>query len=32
VSMILNEHREPAGAADRFMDAVHRLIKKRESE
>lgn len=31
VSMILNEHREPAGAEGRFLDAVHRLIKKRDS-
>ena len=31
VSMILNEHREPAGAECRFLDAVHSLIKKRDS-
>lgn len=32
VSMILNEHREPAFAEDRFVDAVHRLIKKKEEK
>ena len=33
VSMILNEHREPAGAADRFHEAVMNLIRKqKESE
>ena len=31
VSMILNEHREPAGAECLFLDAVHSLIKKRDS-
>lgn len=30
VSMVLNEHREPAGAADRFRDAVMSLIQKQK--
>lgn len=32
VSMILNEHREPAGAEDRFYEAVKNLILKKDSE
>lgn len=32
VSMILNEHREPALAEARFVDAVHRLIEKKEKK
>jgi hypothetical protein len=29
VSMVLNGHREPAGAKERFESAVDRLIEKR---
>jgi transcriptional regulator with XRE-family HTH domain len=29
VSMVLNGHREPAGAQERFKAAVKRLIEKR---
>ena len=32
VSMILNEHREPAGAEGRFFEAVKNLISKQECE
>jgi hypothetical protein len=32
VSMVLNGHRDPAFAEDRFVDAVHRLIKKKEQK
>ena len=30
VSMVLNGHREPAGAQERFDAAVNRLIQKKE--
>lgn len=30
VSMVLNEHREPVGAADRFREAVMSLIQKQK--
>jgi transcriptional regulator with XRE-family HTH domain len=31
VSMVLNGHREPAGAQERFKAAVKRLIEKKEA-
>lgn len=30
VSMVLNGHREPAGAEDKFRSALNRLIEKSE--
>lgn len=30
VSMVLNGHREPAGAAQKFKDAVESIIKRRQ--
>ena len=32
VSMILNEHREPAGAEDRFNEAVNNLILRQGAD
>ena len=32
VSLILNGHREPAGAQDRFMAALDRLIQRQQTE
>lgn len=32
VSMVLNGHREPLGAEDKFRAAVHKLISKASSE
>lgn len=32
VSMVLNEHREPAGAADRFNEAALNIIQRNTSE
>lgn len=32
VSMILNEHRDPAGARERFEGAVNRLIDQKQNE
>lgn len=31
VSMVLNGHREPAGAKEQFEAAVNRLIEKKDS-
>lgn len=31
VSMILNEHRDPAGARERFEGAVNRLIAQKQN-
>ena len=32
VSMVLNEHRDPAGARERFEGAVNRLIAQKQNE
>ena len=32
VSMVLNGHREPAGAAQRFRDALNQIISAREKD
>ena len=32
VSMVLNGHREPAGAAQRFRDALNQIISARETD
>lgn len=32
VSMVLNEHRKPAGAQEQFKSAVSRLIERKENQ